>query len=93
MRLKWTQKATRDLEAVKANLRGDDSGAANDTVLELIQQAGALAEHPGMGRPGRVKGTRELAVAGHPYVVEYIHLNDTVVVLRVLYRDERAEAW
>ena len=93
MRLKWTQKASRDLEAVKANLRGgDDAGAANATVLELIQQAGALAEHPGMGRPGRVKGTRELAVAGHPYVVQYIHLNDTVVVLRVFCREEPAQA-
>jgi toxin ParE1/3/4 len=44
-----------------------------------------LAEHPGMGRPGRVEDTRELVVTGLPYVVSYIHERDTVTVLRVLH--------
>jgi toxin ParE1/3/4 len=44
-----------------------------------------LAEHPGMGRPGRVEDTRELVVTGLPYVVPYIHERDTVTILRVLH--------
>jgi len=44
-----------------------------------------LADHPGMGRPGRVDGTRELVIAGLPYVVAYFHQGDTVTVLRVLH--------
>jgi toxin ParE1/3/4 len=44
-----------------------------------------LAEHPGMGRPGRVEGTRELVIAGLPYLVAYLHRGDTVTVLRVVH--------
>ena len=44
-----------------------------------------LAEHPGIGRPGRLEDTRELAVTGLPSVVPYIDERDTVTVLRVLH--------
>jgi len=96
VRLKWTLRASRDLEAVKESRDRDHGGAiggAIDDVLEMIRQIGMLAEHPGMGRTGRVKGTRELMVTGHPYVVQYLHMHEVLVVLRVLYRDERAQAW
>jgi len=44
-----------------------------------------LAEHPGLGRPGRVEDTRELVVTGLPYVVPNVHERDAVTVLRVLH--------
>jgi len=44
-----------------------------------------LADHPGIGRPGRVDGTRELVIPGLPYVIAYLHRGDTVTVLRVLH--------
>jgi len=30
-----------------------------------------LADHPAMGRPGRIAGTRELVIVRYPYIVAY----------------------
>ena len=76
MHLKWTPAASRDLDSVENYI---------DTVLEIIRHVGMLSEHPGVGRPGRVDGTRELVIAGLPYLVAYLHRGDTVTVLRVLH--------
>jgi toxin ParE1/3/4 len=85
VRLKWTHAASRDLDSVEQYLGRANPGAAIETVLEIIRHVGMLAEHPGIGRPGRVDGTRELVIAGLPYVVAYLHQGDTVTVLRVLH--------
>ena len=85
MRLNWTHAANRDLDSVEEYISVDNPRSAIETVLEIIRHVGMLANHPGMGRPGRVDGTRELVIAGLPYVVAYFHQGDTVTVLRVLH--------
>lgn len=85
MRLKWTRAANRDLDAVEQFIGRDNPRAAIETVLEIIRLVGMLSEHPGIGRPGRVDTTRELVIAGLPYVVAYAHQGDTVTILRVLH--------
>ena len=85
MQLKWTLAASRDLDSVEQYIRRANPGAAIETVLEIVRDVGMLAEHPGLGRPGRVEGTRELVIAGLPYVVAYLHRGDTVTVLRILH--------
>ncbi|MGB8683140.1 MAG: type II toxin-antitoxin system RelE/ParE family toxin [Candidatus Binatus sp.] len=85
MRLEWTPAADRDLDLVEQFISRDNPGAAIETVLEIIRLVEMLAEHPGIGRPGRVHGTRELVIAGLPYVVAYLHRGDTVTILRVLH--------
>jgi toxin ParE1/3/4 len=44
-----------------------------------------LADHPMSGRSGRVGGTRELTVAGTPYIIIYRVEVRRVVVLRLLH--------
>jgi len=83
--LKWTRAASQDLESVERYISRDNPEAAIDAVLEIIRRVETLAQHPGMGRPGRVEGTRELVLGGLPYVVPYIHEGDTIVILRVLH--------
>ena len=85
MRVRWTRAANRDLNSVGEYIARDNPGAAVDTVLKIVQQVGRLADHPGMGRPGRVEDTRELVVTGLPYVVPYVHEGGTVTVLRVIH--------
>jgi toxin ParE1/3/4 len=85
VRLEWTRAANRDLDSVEQFIGRDNPGAAIETVVEIIRLVAMLTEHPGVGRPGRVEGTRELVIAGLPYVVAYLHRGDTVTVLRVLH--------
>jgi addiction module RelE/StbE family toxin len=85
VRLKWTRAASQDLESIERYIRRDNSEAAIDTVLEIIRRVEMLVDHPGMGRPGRIEGTRELVLGGLPYLVPYTHQGDTVVILRILH--------
>jgi len=85
VQLKWTLAASRDLDSVEQHIHRANPGAAIETVLEIVRDVGMLAEHPGLGRPGRVEGTRELVIAGLPYVIAYFHRGDTVTVLRILH--------
>jgi plasmid stabilization system protein ParE len=48
------------------------------------EKTARLVDHPDLGRPGRVAGTREL-VAHRNYVVVYDTAGDLVRVLRVLH--------
>jgi toxin ParE1/3/4 len=59
--------------------------AARDTVLRIQAAAAQLAEHPFLGRPGRVKGTREFFVIGTSYLIAYRVKGDEVQILRVLH--------
>ncbi len=85
MPLKWTHAASGDLDSVEQHIGRANPSAAIEIVLEIIRHVGMLAEHPGLGRPGRVEGTRELVIARLPYVVAYLHRGDTGTVLRVLH--------
>jgi toxin ParE1/3/4 len=85
VRLEWTRAASHDLDLVERYISRDNSSAAIETVFEIIRLVEMLAHHPGLGRPGRVEGTRELVIAGLPYVVAYLHRDETVTVLRVLH--------
>ncbi len=51
--------------------------------LRVPPAVGRLANHPALGRPGRVSGTRELVVSGTPYIVPYRVRGETVEILRV----------
>ena len=42
-----------------------------------------------MGRAGRVRGTRELAIDGTPYIVAYRIKGNVVEVLRVIHGAQR----
>ena len=71
MRIEWTRRATRNLAAVEAFIETDDPNAAARVVLRIIDAVATLADHPALGRSGRVPGTREFIVPGLPYVVPY----------------------
>ena len=62
-----------------------DNPAAALALDELFsEKASRLVDHPGLGRPGRVTGTREL-VAHQNYILIYDMADDLVRVLRVLH--------
>lgn len=82
--LRWTPEAIRDREAIYDFIEADNPVAALMLDELLEQHAGRLIDHPGLGRPGRVAGTRELVA--HPnYLLIYDVKNDLVRMLRVLH--------
>ena len=85
MRLHWTAAAQADLEAIVDYLLRENPAIVSDIVARIDQSISPLRHHPGMGRPGRVAGTRERVVSGLPYIVPYQACPDRIVILRVLH--------
>ena len=71
--------------AIAEYIAQDDQTAAYAVHDAILRQVGRLAEHPRIGRPGRVEGTRELVVSGTPYIVAYRVAGEDVTILRVLH--------
>ena len=85
MRIRWTRRASRNLDAIESYVEVDDPVAAAKTVLKVTRAVSRLAEHPQLGRAGRVPGTRELLVAGTPYIAAYRVKGRIVEILVVLH--------
>jgi len=52
-------------------------------VLTIISAVERLDTLPGLGRVGRVEGTRELVVDGTPYIVPYRQKGERIEILRI----------
>ena len=89
MRIHWTRPALADLEAIGDFIARDNPVAAKRLVVSLVASVDALRDHPNLGRPGRLAETRELLVAGTPYIVPYRVLGDDVEILAVFHGARR----
>ncbi|MFT3664887.1 type II toxin-antitoxin system RelE/ParE family toxin [Piscinibacter sp.] len=84
MKLLWTLEAIQDREAIYDYIEADNPVAALALDELFEEKAGRLLDHPGLGRRGRVAGTREL-VAHQNYILAYDVVGELVRVLRVLH--------
>jgi toxin ParE1/3/4 len=83
MTLLWAPEALDDLAAVKAYIARHDPQAAQRMLIRIREAVERLNTAPNAGRPGRVGGTRELVVAGSPFIVPYRVTARGVEILRV----------
>lgn len=84
MRLVWTIRASLDRKQIREYI-AEDNPAAALALDELISEKGSrLVDHPGLGRPGRVPGTRELVVHQN-FILIHDTAGDRVRILRVLH--------
>lgn len=84
MRVVWTRSAEQDRADVIDFIAQDNPLAAVRIDELFADRVGRLADHPSMGRPGRVPGTREL-VAHESYLVVYEVQADTVWILALVH--------
>ena len=84
MRLYWTPEALDDRRAIYEYIEADNPSAALALDELFSEKASRLVDHPGLGCPGRILGTREL-VAHQNYLLIYDTAGDLVRVLRILH--------
>lgn len=84
-RLRWSADAESDLDAITEYIARDNVLAAIEMRDEIEQRLALLSDHSEAGREGRVTGTREMVLAGTPYVAVYQIGRGQVVILRVLH--------
>jgi len=81
--LKWLRRAERYLEEVEKYIAQDNPKAAVEMVIKIITAVDRLGYFPGIGRTGRVDGTKELVIDGTPYIVPYRKKGERIEILRV----------
>jgi toxin ParE1/3/4 len=85
LEIRWLKRALANLDAEAAFIALDNPAAAARVVGTIARSVELLAQHPGLGRPGRVEGTRELVVANTPYLAPYRVRSNVVEILRVFH--------
>jgi len=80
MELFWTPEAIQDRDEIYDFIEADNPAAALALDELFEEKAGRLVDHPDLGRPGRIAGTRELA-AHRNYILVYDVPGDLVRVL------------
>lgn len=84
MKLVWTRTASADRKDIREYIAQNNPAAALALDELFSEKANRLVDHPGLGRPGCVTGTREL-VAHQNYILIYDAVDDLVRILRVLH--------
>ncbi|ADE13182.1 type II toxin-antitoxin system RelE/ParE family toxin [Sideroxydans lithotrophicus] len=90
MNLRYTPQARSDLAEIHDYIAQENPAAARRVVQLVRDSAKALPDNPLVGRPGRVPGTRELAIGRFPFVLAYRVSSDEVQILSVIHT---ARAW
>jgi toxin ParE1/3/4 len=85
MKVKWVRLALNDLDEAGEFIAQDNPEAASRVLKRIWDAVQMLADHPHAGRAGRVPGTRELVIAGTPFIIPYRVAENTIQILRVLH--------
>jgi toxin ParE1/3/4 len=79
MRIRWTEPAVRDFSQICDYIEENDGPeAARQVAFAIYQKISSLTQFPQRGRHGRKPGTRELVLAGLPYLAVYRLHNDAI---------------
>jgi plasmid stabilization system protein ParE len=91
MRVRYTLRARRDLEAIFDHLSTSAPTAANAVRALLDRRIAQLGEYPLMAPETDVPNVRELSIVRYPYKVYYEVADDEVWILHL--RDARRRPW
>lgn len=84
----WTRLANVERRAIREYIATDNPVAALALDELISEKVSRLLDHPGLGRPGRIAGTREWVVHQN-YIVIYDVAGDLLRVLRVVHAARR----
>jgi toxin ParE1/3/4 len=89
MRVVWSRRAVQHLVHLRQHIAQDSPSAAASIAKRILDCVTLLSEHPAIGRPGRVVGTRELVVPQTPYIIPYRVRGDTLAIIAVFHQRQR----
>ena len=85
MQIRWTSKALNNLEAAVKYIAKESQSNAHMVAQKIWDSVQLLKTQPGLGRPGRIGGTRELIIGGLPYIVPYVEQEGVIIILRIIH--------
>ena len=89
-KIEFSKKAFEDLESIKKYIYENDELAAQKIVSYIVERIETIiANNPGVGRAGRVLGTRELVLTKYPHIIPYFVKDDIVYIIRVLHTSRK----
>ena len=71
MRVVWSRRAIGNLLALRDYIAEDNPRSAAGIAQRILDTTQLLTTQSHIGRAGRITGTRELVIAGTPYVIPY----------------------
>ena len=86
----WLRKALLNLDEEATYIAQDNPQAAQQVVTRIVHAIELLRHRPGLGRPGRVPGTRELPVAKTRYLIPYRVRGRRIEILRVFHTSRKS---
>lgn len=89
MKTSWTPRALSHLRAAYEYIAEDSSAAAEALLERIFSGVEMLARYPQLGHDGRIDGTRELILAGTPFVIVYQVGPEQIDVLAVFHSARR----
>lgn len=93
MKIVWTIPAARALENIQDYIARDTRRAAWEVAQKVRYAVSQLADHPKLGRGGRVRGTYELVIPGLPYIVPYRFKGEEIHILSVYHASRKWPEW
>ncbi len=84
-RIAWLQTALDDLRGIHDYIARDNPDAARRVIKAVRDGVKVLQDHPAIGRPGRIEGTRELVIGRYPYIAAYRQTATTLEVLAIVH--------
>ena len=85
MTIRWSEHARQDLFEIVQFTSRDNPVAAQAVIDRIEYVVRHLEDHPNLGRPGRVAGTRELFLSDLPYFIPYRVSGLAVEFVRILH--------
>ena len=85
MQVRWLRRALENLDQEAEYIAKDNPRMASEFVRHLRASAAMLADHPNIGRVGRISGTRELVVTRFSYILPYRVRGGAIEILRVFH--------
>lgn len=93
MKVRWTLRADVERDQQIDYVAARSPKAAAQLERRIQHSLDILEEHPFMGRPGRVRGTRELVIPRTSFLAYYRIDPDEIVVLRFFHTAQRRPGW